>query len=151
MNSLIEIWPALAGYQPALFAMAALSLALLVQGFLAGALGLAKSDEVPGRPLKGGHGDRSFRVLRTYANSTENMPAFTAALVVAIVAGASIVMVNILAVAHLVCRLGYWFVYYAGLGKTGGGLRTIIYVLGLLANIGLAILAAYAVWGMAAA
>lgn len=151
MKSLIEIWPALAGYQPALLALALLSLALLVQGFLAGALGLAKSDEVPGRPLKGDHGDRSFRILRTYANSTENMPAFTAALVVAMIAGASALLVNIVAIAHLVARLVYWFVYYSGLGKTGGGLRTIVYVLGLLANIALALLAAYAAWGLAAA
>lgn len=150
MNPLIEIWPALAGYQPALLAVAILSMVVLVQGFLAGALGLAQSDEVPGRPLKGDHPDKSFRILRTYANSTENMPAFIAALLVAIIAGASVLAVNILAAVHLAARLAYWLIYYAGWGKPGGGPRTIAYVLGLFANIGLAVLAAYAVWSMAA-
>ena len=151
MTPLIEIWPALAGYQPALLALAVLAVVVPVQGFLAGALGLARSDEVPGRPLKGGHPDQSFRILRTYANSTENLPAFMAAVVLAIIAGAGAMLVNVLAVIHLVARLAYWLIYYGGIGKAGGGVRTIVYVIGLLANIGLSVLAAFAVWGLATA
>lgn len=144
MTSIIESVPQILAYQPAFLALILLCLMVLVQGFLAGAIGYGKSNEEAGRPLKGNHEDQSFRVIRTYGNSTENLSMFVAVAFLAILAGVSPMLVNWLVAAHVLARLAYWGVYYAGIGKTGGGARTIIYVIGLLANIVLALLTVYA-------
>lgn len=147
MQSMIDTIPQLAAYQPALTALIILCLAVLVQSFLAGVLGLAGGEETPGLPLKGDHGKFSFRTIRTYGNSTENLPAFATTLLLAVFAGVSVAIVNWLAAIHVAIRLVYWAVYYNGAGKAGGGLRTIVYVLGLVTNIILAAFTAYALLG----
>lgn len=143
MQSVIDSIPQLAAYHLALSALAILILAILIQSFLAGVLGLAGGEETAGMPLKGDHTKMSFRSLRTYANSTENLPAFTGTLLLAIIAGVGATLVNWLAVAHVAFRLIYWAIYYKGVGKVGGGVRTITYVLALLANIVLALATTY--------
>lgn len=144
MQPLLETLPQLAAYQTALVALTILCLAVLAQSFLAGILGLAGGEETAGMPLKGDHGKLSFRALRTYGNSTENLPAFATTLILAIITGVSAVLVNWLAILHVAFRLAYWAIYYRGIGKIGGGIRTIVYVLGLITNIILAALTAYA-------
>lgn len=143
MQSLLETLPQLAAYQPALAALAILCLAILVQSFLAGVLGLGKGEETPGMPLKGDHTKLSFRTIRTYANSVENFSVFSASVLLAILAGVGAAFVNWLAIIHVVLRLAYWAVYYNGVGKVGGGIRTFTYVLGLLANVILTAMAIY--------
>jgi len=145
MQSILDTMPQLIAYQPAILAVAVLCLAVLVQSFLAGALGLGKGEEIPGRPLKGDHGNFSFRVLRTYANSTENFSVFVATTVIAIIAGVSPWIVNWLVGLHVAVRLIYWGVYYGGIGKVSAGPRTIVYVLGWLLNTVLAAIATWAV------
>lgn len=147
MEALNEFWPGLADYRPALLALAILCLAVLAQSFLAGVLALAKGEEVPGMPLKGDHAKRSFRILRTYANSAENLPAFATVVLLAAFAGASAMLVNWLAALHLAARLAYWGVYYGGIGRPSGGPRTVVYVIGLLANVVLAAAAILALAG----
>lgn len=49
--------------------------------------------------------------------------------------------VNWLAGLQAAFRLLYWAVYYSGVGKAEAGPRTIVYVLGFLANAVLAIAA----------
>ena len=134
----------IAAYQPALLAVIILCLAVLVQSFFAGVIGLGKSDEVPGTPLKGTHGDFSFRTLRTYANSTENLPAFATVVFVAIIVGASPIWVNWLAGIHVAIRFLYWAVYYAGVGEVLRGPRSMTYVAGWAVNLVLAVVAAAA-------
>ena len=144
MESIIQSLPQLAPYQPAFLWLVVLCLVVLVQSFLAGALGLGKSDEVPGLPLQGSHDDASFRILRTYANSTENISVFVATAFLAILAGVSVTAVNWLVGLHVVFRIVYWAVYYSGVGKVTGGPRTITYVAGFFMNLILAVLTAYA-------
>jgi uncharacterized MAPEG superfamily protein len=144
MDSLLHSVPQLAAYAPAILWLVALCLIVLVQGFLAGALGLGGGEETAGMPLKGDHSKRSFRILRTYANSAENFGVMAAATALAIVAGANVTMVNWLVGLHVVFRLIYWVIYYAGIGKVAGGPRTISYVGGWLMNLVLALAAAYA-------
>ena len=144
MQSVLAGMPQLAAYQPALAALAFLILSIIAQSFLAGALALGPKKQMAGMPLRGDQSDFSFRVMRTYANSVENLPAFSAALFLAIVIGVSAAVVNVLALAHLCARLGYWAIYYSGIGKAGTGPRTIIYVIGLAINLILAGLAAWA-------
>jgi len=135
MDKLIDGIPILTAYHPALLALIILCLSVLVQSFLAGVLGLGKSDEVPGKPLKGSHSDLSFRILRTYANSTENLSVFAITVFLAITVGVAPSLVNWLAGIHVVIRLLYWAIYYSGVGKVAGGPRTITYASGWFVNL----------------
>ena len=141
MQSILETVPQLSGYAPSLFATTLLTGAILIQSFLAGVLALGPGHQVSGMPLNGDHSDKSFRVMRTYGNSTENLPALIAAIALAIIAGVGTVWVNWLVGLHVAFRLAHWAIYYSGKGKVGGGIRTIVYVLGLLTNFILIVLA----------
>ena len=131
----------IAPYQPAVISLIALTLIVLVQSFLGAFLGFVKGGKVPGAPLEGGHDDVGFRALRCYQNGVENLPAFAAALIAAILVGASAATVNLLAILHLALRVVYSGVYYAGIGKPAGGPRSLLYVVGWGVNIALAIVA----------
>lgn len=144
MNSLIEAMPYLDAYQCALLALAILCLAVLIQGVLTAPLAFAKEEETPGIPLQGSHDQLSFRVVRTYQNSVENLPAFVAVLFLAIIAGVDATWVNWLAGIHVAARLLFWTAYYSGTGKIAGGPRTMTYVLGWLTNTILAGMVLYA-------
>ncbi|MDG2004841.1 MAG: MAPEG family protein [Novosphingobium sp.] len=144
MDNLFEALPSLASYHPALLALALLSLAVLIQGVLTAPLAFARGDEEPGMPLKGDHAKFSFRVIRTYANSVENFPAFIATLFLAIIVGVDPTWVNWLAGLHVGFRLLFWVVYFAGIGKVAGGPRTMSYVGGWLTNTVLAGMTVYA-------
>ena len=144
MTSLFEALPYLEAYQSALLALSILTLAVLIQGLLVAPLAFAKEEEAPGMPLQGTHTNLSFRVIRTFANSTENLPMFIGALLLAICAGVDSTWVNWLAGLHVAFRLLFWVVYYAGVGKVAGGPRTIAFVGGWLTNTVLAGMAVYA-------
>ena len=137
MNDLNEILPQLMAYQPALLALALLCLSVLVQSFLTAPLAFATGSQEPGMPLKGDHTSRSFRVVRTYNNAVENLPAFGFSLLLAILVGLDVAAVNWLAGLHVAFRMGFWFVYYSGIGKVAGGPRTLCYVGGMTTNLGL--------------
>ncbi|MEP6017975.1 MAG: MAPEG family protein [Paracoccaceae bacterium] len=148
MNSLFEALPFLGSYQIAFMVLAGLSLITLIQNFLSAPLAFVKEEQVPGMPLNFDHTKLSFRVLRTYSNSTENLPAFGWALLVAVIAGSSLILVNWLAAIYFAFRMAFWFIYYSGVGKIAGGPRTIVFVGGLVTNIVLAIVALWAVIGV---
>ncbi len=138
MTTLTETIPQLAAYQLALLILALLCVIVLLQSFMTAPLAFVSEEQVPGMPLKHDHSKLSFRALRTYGNSAENLPAFGFSLVAAIAFGALPALVNWLAVIYLVFRLAFWAAYYSGVGKIAGGPRTIFYVGGLLANLVLA-------------
>lgn len=144
MEALREVSPALAPYHTAILCLAVLCLVALIQSFLSAPLAFIKEEQTPGAPLNFDHSKLSFRVLRTYGNTVENLPAFGFSLIVAIIGGASPWAVNGLAALYLAFRLVFWVVYYSGIGKVAGGPRTLAYVGGLLANMSLAALAIYA-------
>ena len=131
MNSLFDAIPYLSNYQPSFIVLAVLSLTTLIQNFVSAPFAFVNEEQVPGMPLRFDHSKFSFRVLRTYSNSSENFPAFGWALLVAIVAGASPILVNWLAGIYLLFRMIFWAVYYSGIGKVAGGPRTLAFVGGL--------------------
>ncbi|MCY0094774.1 MAPEG family protein [Hoeflea ulvae] len=138
MTSLFDAAPYLDGYRVSFVVLAVLTVMILVQNLMTAPLAFLNNEQTPGMPLRHDHSKLSFRAMRTYANSTESFPAFAMALLVAIVAGASPTLVNWLAVLHLAFRTGFWVVYYSGIGKVAGGLRTQCHVGGLAANLVLA-------------
>ncbi len=127
-------------YHPALLALTILCLVVLLQSALCAVFAFSeKGGQKPGR-IVGGPELHSFRVLRTYGNSTESLPMFIGILLVAIVVGVSPKWVNILAIAHLVFRLVFWAVYYSKLGMKTPGPRTLSYVFGMLSNFALGVM-----------
>ncbi len=134
MTSIFETIPQLMAYQPALLALSVLCLVVLLQALLTAPLAFVSEEQLPGMPLKGDHTWRSFRVIRTHANSIESMPPFGFAVLLAIVIGVNSSLVNWLAGIHVVARLGFWAVYYTGTGKVAGGLRTLFFVAGMASN-----------------
>ena len=138
MHELTGLQTMISGYGMALMALALLCVAVLVQSLLTAPLAFVSGEQQPGSPLRGDHNLRSFRVIRTHANSVESLPAFGFSVLVAIAAGVGETLVNWAALAHLVFRLGFWVVYYLGVGKVAGGPRTLCFVGGLAANFVLA-------------
>lgn len=145
MNPIFDTLPYLAAFKESFAVLAALSLMALVQSFLCAPLAFINNEQTPGLPVKHDHSRLSFRVVRTYANSSENLPAFGFALIAAVVAGASAPLVNWLALIYLGFRLAFWVVYYSGVGRVAGGPRTLTYVGGLLSNM---VLAGAAIWAL---
>lgn len=141
MNSLFEAVPYLDQYHLSFLVLAALSLVNLIQNILTAPLAFIKEEQVPGLPLRFDHSKLSFRALRTYQNSAESLPAFLAAILVAIVAGASPTIINAAAGVYLVARLAFWAIYYSGIGNVAGGPRTISFVICLAANMTIAVTA----------
>ena len=131
----------LADYQIAFFALAVAALIAPFQSLLSAPFAFFRREQVPGMPLRFNHSRTSFRVLRTYSNTVESLPAFGFAVLLASVAGAAAGWVNGLAVVHVGFRLAFWAIYYAGIGKPAGGPRTLVYLGGLLCNIALSMLA----------
>ncbi|WP_298963261.1 MAPEG family protein [uncultured Roseibium sp.] len=146
MENLFEAAPFLNAYRPGLTIVAALSLIVLIQNFLTAPLAFAKEEQIPGMPLQYDHTKLSFRAVRTYQNSAESFPAFLAAVLIAIIAGVSPLLVNVAAGIYLAARLLFWGVYYAGVGRVAGGPRTIAFVVCLLANIVIAVAALIALY-----
>lgn len=139
MSPVFDPIPDLLTYRPSLLALTLLCLMALLQSFLSAPLAFVKEEQVPGMPLRHDHSKLSFRVLRTYANSVENLPAIGLTILLAIVAGVPPVLCNWLVGVHLAARLIFWALYYSGVGRIAGGPRTMAYVVGLISNIALAI------------
>lgn len=124
----------LSAFAPAFLALAVLCLAVLIQTMLTAPLAFLNEEQAPGMPLRGDHTLLSFRVIRTHANSVENLPVFGFSLLLAILVGVSPTAVNWLAGIHVASRLAFWAVYYSGVGKVAGGPRTIAFLGGSAAN-----------------
>ena len=73
------------------------------------------------------------------------MGAITAALVFAVLAGASAFWVNWLMLAFLILRVVYLIIYMTGTGKEAQGPRTFAYVASWAINIAIAVMAMLAV------
>jgi len=132
----------LSQYSPALLALGILCLSVLLQALLTAPLAFAKGEQLPGQPLIGDHNLLSFRVIRTQANSVESLGPFGFALILAILLDVSPQLINWLAGIHVGFRIGFWIVYYLGVGKVAGGPRTLCFIGGLASNlvlVGLAI------------
>lgn len=145
MTTIFDAVPYLDAYRISFLVLAGLALITLIQNFATAPLAFLNQEQVPGMPVQFDHSKLSFRALRTYSNSAETFPAFGWALLMAILAGAAPMLVNVLAIGYFIARMVFWGIYYAGIGKPAGGPRTMAFVAGLLCNIALAGLA---VWSL---
>jgi len=121
-------------YQPALLSLGVLCLAVMLQSVMCPFLAFTeKGRQKPGQ-ISGGPDQLGFRVVRTYVNSTENLPVFIGVLIFAFIAGVSPYWINLLAGVHVAARLLFWLVYYSKLGAKTPGPRSILYIIGMTAN-----------------
>ena len=127
-------------YRIALFALVVLCCAVLVQSVMTGLFAFTKrGGQTPGKII-GDPQDFSYRVIRTHANSIENLPAFAVIVILAALVGVDTQWVNGLACAHVGLRLLFWPIYYSPIGAITPGLRSPIYALALIVNFILGIL-----------
>jgi uncharacterized MAPEG superfamily protein len=105
-----------------------------------------KVGAAPGGSVPEDYATPAYRWQRAYANLTESLPAFAAAVLIAMLAGASPFWINLFAALFLVGRIAMAVVHVQGLGKPSGGLRSILYSVGWLATILIALFAAVAVF-----
>jgi uncharacterized MAPEG superfamily protein len=134
----------LAPYASALLALGLLTLAQTAQGFLAGLIKNGMEKQPPGMALEGGYADFGWRVARTYMNGVENYAAIVGAALLAMIAGANPALVAWLVWIIVGLRLAYWPIYYAGIGAHGGGIRSVVFVASVVANVVLAAVAVLA-------
>ncbi len=135
----------IATYQTALLALGALTLALVVQSFIAGLVKNGIKGQDAGAAVLGDFNDSTFRIVRTHMNGVENFSALFAASILAMMAGADPRWLTWLVLAAVGLRLLYWPFYYARIGKDNGGPRSIIHVLALVVNIVIAVMALLAI------
>ena len=131
---------AFAAYGPAIIAISVLVLFGVTIGAMSAAHKFSQGVESGALP-KPDYSNFSYRFSRTYQNLVENIGFFGAALFGAILMGAAVYWVNLLAVLYVVLRLIVASVHMLGLGKANLGLRTMIFTLAVICNAGLALLA----------
>ncbi len=100
----------------------------------------------PGATPPEDYADATYRWHRAYANLTEATGSFALVTLAAILAGAAPFWVNLFATVFLVARLVMLVIHLRG-GKPHMGARSIVYVLGWVMCILLAIFAIVAAFG----
>lgn len=128
-------------YGPALCWIAALALTNAVQNIVGGGLKNGIEGQPAGQRVSGDMHSFAFRAVRTYMNGVETLPSFFAAAFAAIMLGVDAWWVNGVALTVFISRMAYWSVYYAGIGGSGFGIRSVLYV---FAPLGAAVLGAMA-------
>lgn len=131
----------LAPYQSGLLALLALAALMVVQFAVADLTGIRAKHE-PGMPVGGGHDNFLFRATRTYANSNENLGLLLLLVVVCFFTGAPPQGVNAVLWVYVVARAAYTVCYYADWRL----MRSTVFGIGALAQVGLLILALTAVY-----
>ncbi|MHA7873973.1 MAPEG family protein [Roseivivax sp.] len=131
----------LAAYSHALMSVALFAVLCQVLSALL-APRLSKAGHAPGTVPPVNYDDPVFRLFRSYHNSVDSMGPFAAAVVAAVLAGASPFWVNLLASLGLLARLGVVVCYVPGIGKNEFGPRTFAYIFQSAMTILLGLLAA---------
>jgi len=129
-----------ADYSHALVSLAGVALIVLGQGLHVGIV-RGREKLAADAVIPNDYSNPVFRIMRAYQNSAESMPAFIAAVLAAVLLGASPFWVNLLASVHFLLRLAYWYVYVTGLGRPLAGARTFTYVVSWGANLVLGVIA----------
>lgn len=117
---------------PAVVALGAMALLMLVQLLLADVVGI-RSKHSPGSVVSGGHDDPFFRVSRTVANTNESIAIFVLAVMFCIMSGADEHATAKAAWAFVALRGAYAICYYLNIKM----LRSICFGLSLLALVAL--------------
>jgi len=127
-------------YTPAILSLGVIGGLLLVQLLVADVLGIVKG-HIPGTNVENDHNSVLFRAARAHANTNESIAIFIVLLLFALVLSADPGWINNLCIAYVAARSAHMCCYYADLRT----LRSVFFVVGLLALIGM-FLVAWAQW-----
>lgn len=129
-------------------ALVAIAIWILVVQGLSAWVGATKANSglTPGGIPPEDYENRDYRIHRAYENSVANLSLLVAAIVIAVLAGASPFWVNLLASVAVVARLVMVYVHIQGMGKATQGLRTGIFVFHWALIVLITILAVFAVF-----
>ncbi len=132
-------------YLCALAAAVTLGFLIMIQFLMVDVVSI-RNKQVPGMPVKGGHESFHFRAVRAHANTYENLGLYLLAFFCALLLGADAQWTAIAAWAFTVGRAGHMVCYYADWRIA----RSASFGLGLVAQIGLLVLCAMALYRLGA-
>ncbi|RTE85949.1 MULTISPECIES: MAPEG family protein [Gammaproteobacteria] len=136
----------LSAYTGSLLWLGILLLMVMVQWVIASGAKAKRPGAIPGViPAELGHGDFVFRAWRTHQNTVENLGTILGGAVLAILAGASPVWVNVLLTIIVLGRLLHMILYYSIATEKNPSPRSWFFILAWLANLALIILGIVAV------
>lgn len=136
---------AIAPYSSSLLALSVLVLVVLLENFYAAFRHLVKGGGRAGVPPEPDYSNPVWRIVRSHANSLENLPPFAATVVVGSLVGVSAGLFNILAWVHVVARMLHWLIYTQDIGKVDQGPRTLAFAVGFFSNLGMIVMVVLAV------
>ncbi|XDA96787.1 MAPEG family protein [Sulfitobacter sp. LCG007] len=127
-------------YSHATVSVAAFALlTLILAGWSSAAKG--RAGVVSGGAPEADYANPAYRLYRAHMNAVEMVGPFTAVTLAAILAGASPLWVNWLASIFFVSRLVHAWVHVSGKGKPDGGLRSWVFVVGMVMCVLLGLMA----------
>ncbi len=129
-----------APYTGALFLTAAVMILIMVQSVVATIFRNAVEKYQAGEALPANHASITFRMVRSFENSLENIVIFVPVLALAIAAAVSPAWVWWVALLFLIGRAGHWAMYALNIPA----LRTAFFATGFFATLALAIKTALA-------
>ncbi len=127
-------------YADALFITSLLMILLILQSFAAAFFRNAVEKHEAGAALPANHASITFRMVRSFENSAENIILFLPVVALAIAASVSPAWVWWVALLFTVGRLGHWAMYALNIPP----LRTAFFAIGFFATLGLAVKTAIA-------
>lgn len=131
----------LSGYQASLLGIGALLLMVFVQWLVASGRKAKQQGAIPGKPpAEMTPLDFTFRAWRTHQNTLENLGTMLGASFLAILAGASPVIVGWLIWIMVLARVVHMILYYAIATEKNPSPRSYFFMLAWLANLVLLII-----------
>lgn len=128
-------------YHSSLMGLWVLAVLVLIQFGVADVAGI-RAKHVPGMPVVEGHGSFLFRATRAHANSYENLGLFLLLVLLCILGSADPQWTRIGIWVFVAARAGHMACYYSDLRT----LRSIAFTIGAIAEVGLLVVAARALF-----
>lgn len=122
-------------YADALLIVSLLMIIVILQSFVGAFFRNAIEKHEAGAVIPADHGSATYRMVRSFENSLENLPLFLPVVFLAIAAAVSPAWVWWVAVLFTVGRLGHWAMYALNIPA----LRTVFFALGFFSTLALAV------------
>lgn len=127
-------------YADALLIVSLLMIIVMLQSFVAAFFRNAIEKHEAGATIPADHGSATYRMVRSFENSAENIILFLPVFALAIAASVSPSWVLWVALLFTVGRLGHWAMYALNMPP----LRTVFFAVGFFATLALAVKTAMA-------
>lgn len=130
----------LAPYAGALLILSLLMIIVMLQSFVGAFFRNAIEKHQAGATIPADHGSATYRMVRSFENSLENIALFLPIVILAIAAAVSPAWVWWVVLLFTIGRLGHWAMYAMNIPP----MRTVFFALGFFATLALAVKTALA-------